>query len=469
MLFEKAQDTMSLQEKLAYYLNGAEKTTEQHAALREKLDEVVKEINVVRDDLYLWNEAVEDVRAAIEKEQHPGADKSEDKDSGDSGAAGDGTPEVKGSGDSGAAGDSTPEVKGSGDSGVTGDPEKLETVTDEEIQAYIDEMFSGVNDDVEDQKKKLFQLYKQLLEKCTWEQIKNRKDFTTSGIPSSRSRYRTKIVVNSREKTDRTRGGQTGHVHHPRPEYTPDEVVILSKDAYQDANKYTATGKNVTKDLVKLNFQVFVTRYQAQIYKNNETGKEEHAPFPKGIKDEVNYDSSVGAFALMAHSVCRIPVLGVQRLMSEMSDGKLNLSSGMIWNQGLKFSKLALPELTAIKERIKNSPVVNIDHTTVNFNGARQQVMITVGANGTLLFQPVISKGKKGLVGSVLEGYKGISVSDHDKTLCGVGLQHQECLVHLDRTAKGVIKFDPSRAWPPLLRTWFYDAENYWDNVVHPS
>ena len=90
-----------------------------------------------------------------------------------------------------------------------------------------------------------------------------KKDHTNSLKPSS-SNPNHATIHNSREKTGRNPGGQTGHVHHPRKKQNPDKTIsIPAPEKYLDKTMYTPTGRTIRKQLVKASG---MSRTYQQIY-----------------------------------------------------------------------------------------------------------------------------------------------------------------------------------------------------------
>lgn len=143
------------------------------------------------------------------------------------------------------------------------------------------------------------------------EQEKNRKliaqirrDYENSSKPSSLSPNHKKIT-NNREKTGKRPGGQPGHQGHRRVKQEATEVKYLeaAPEIVNDPD-FKKTDKVISKQLVNVKLVLEVTEFRAHIYRNSKTGETYHAPFPKGVVDDVNYGGSVKAFLYLLNNDC---------------------------------------------------------------------------------------------------------------------------------------------------------------------
>ena len=73
-----------------------------------------------------------------------------------------------------------------------------------------------------------------------------------------------------------------------------------------------------------------VTEYHADVYYNSQTGERVHAAFPDGVIDDVNYDGSIRAFLFLLNNDCCTSIDKSRKFLSDLTDGKLNISKGMI-------------------------------------------------------------------------------------------------------------------------------------------
>lgn len=286
------------------------------------------------------------------------------------------------------------------------------------------------------------------------------RDYENSSIPSSQKPNHKKIT-NNRERTGRKPGGQPGHDGHRRKRHTPTEYVhIPPPDKYLHSNEYKPTGKVISKQVVNIGITVHVVEYDTPEFRNVRTGQRVHADFPDGVIKDINYGGSVKTVAFLLNNRCGVAIDKVREFLSEMTDGKLQLSKGMINGLSREFSARTEAEQKKAFADLMLSPVMNADFTSARVNGKNVQVAICAVPGITLYFARE-HKGHKGLAGTPVEYYHGILVHDHDITFYRYGDGHQECLVHVLRYLKDSLENEPTLQWNRRMRGLLQEMIHY--------
>ncbi|MDO5439898.1 MAG: DUF6444 domain-containing protein, partial [Erysipelotrichaceae bacterium] len=232
----------------------------------------------------------------------------------------------------------------------------------------------------EETKKELAAVRKQLEE----EQEKNKaltarlgKNHRNSSKPSSTDPNH-KTIHNSREKTGKSPGGQKGHLHHGRKRKEPTNIIeIPPLKEHLDETKYKATGDTICKQVVGVRLVVDVTEYVTPEFRNVETGQRVHAPFPAGVKDDVNYDGTLKAMAYLLTDHLNTSIDKARLFLKSVSHGAIDISNGFICNLSKQFSNLTQEERDEIFEELATAPTLHADFTFVRQNGKQAAVMIT--------------------------------------------------------------------------------------------
>lgn len=286
------------------------------------------------------------------------------------------------------------------------------------------------------------------------------RDHENSSLPSSMKINRKKIT-NNREKTDKKPGGQLGHKGHKRKKLTPTIAVhIAAPDEYKNNSEYKETGKIITKQKIDLYVQTVVTEYDTPEFRNKKTGQRVHAKFPSGVVNDVNYGGSVKSFAFLLNNHCNISIDKAREFLSELTEGKLQLSKGMINGLSEEFSKKTEVEQKKAFSDLLLSPVMNADFTNGRLNGKSVQVAICATPDIAMYFARE-HKGHKGIKATPVEDYQGILVHDHDRTFYNYGSDHQECLVHVLRYLKDSMENEPSLTWNKRMRELIQEMIHY--------
>ena len=292
------------------------------------------------------------------------------------------------------------------------------------------------------------------------------RDYENSSISSSMKPNHKKIS-NNREKTDRKPGGQPGHKGHNRKKHLPtNQIHIPAPEKYANNIDYKLTGKIITKQVVNLNISVTVDEYDTPEFRNTRTGQRVHADFPLGVVNEVNYGGSVKAFAFLLNSRCCVSIDKVREFLSELTQGKLQISKGMINGLCKEFSKKTQTEQKEAFSSLLLSPVLNTDFTGGRVNGKTIQVAVCATPDTTMYFARE-QKGHQGIKGTPVENYHGILVHDHDKTFYKYGNEHQECLSHALRYLKDSIENEPNLKWNMQMRELIQEMIHYRNNLKH--
>lgn len=291
------------------------------------------------------------------------------------------------------------------------------------------------------------------------------KDYTNSSKSSSASPNHGKIQ-NNRETTGRRPGGQRGHIHYGRKHQEADRTVpIPAPSEYTEDANYKPTGREIRKQLIRLHITTEVIEYVTPEFRNQTTGQRVHAAFPEGIHDDVNYDGSVKAAAYLLNNECYVSIGKTQAFLREISDGKIELSAGMICNLSRQFSEKTQEERDEIFLELLASPSLHTDFTFGRVNGKQAAVIISTTPD-LVLYQAREKKGHEGVKGSPVEVYKGTIISDHESTFQNYGTCHQECMVHVERYLRASIENEPELEWNVQMLEWIKSAIHYWKETA---
>ena len=288
------------------------------------------------------------------------------------------------------------------------------------------------------------------------------RDHENSSRTSAQNIQRKKIC-NSREKTGRKPGGQPGHEGHCRKRQVPTgETVHLDppREVLENPD-FKKTSKTIVKQLVSIRLVLEVTEYQADVYYNPKTGERVHAEFPAGVVDEVNYGGSIKAFLFLLNNDCCTSIDKSRRFLSDLTDGKLEISKGMISRLSKEFAGKTEAEREKLFADLLSSPVLHTDCTNAKINGKGAYVYVCASPDGQILYFVREKKGHAGVKGTPAEDYQGILVHDHDTTFYSYGSEHQECLAHILRYLKDSIQNEPDRTWNKEMRSLVQEMIHY--------
>jgi len=320
----------------------------------------------------------------------------------------------------------------------------LEKVTFQRRELY------KVKTELDDEKQKVQKLTAQI-----------NRNYENSSIPSSKSIARKKIS-NSREKTGRKPGGQPGHRGHCRKKLTPTREIYLPapEEVLHDPD-FKKTSKTITKQKIDISVEVHVTGYHADVHYNSKTGERIHAPFPQGVIDDVNYGGNLRAFLFLLNNGCCTSIDKSRRFLSDLTDGKINISKGMINNLCQSFAEKTESQRKELFRDMLLSPVMHTDCTNARVNGESSYVFVCAVPDGGVLYFARGKKGHDGIKGTVVEDYQGTLVHDHDVTFYKYGTGHQECLAHVLRYLKDSMDNEKDRTWNRQMHSLIQEMIHY--------
>ena len=272
-------------------------------------------------------------------------------------------------------------------------------------------------------------------------------NFENSSLPSSALPFRKK-VPNSRKPTGKKQGAQPNHKCHIASRLTPtrEPVYLSAPKTLTDNPDVYFTGRSITKQLIDIQILVNVQDFIADEYRNRITGTRLHAPFPDGIVNEVNYGSSIKAFAFLLNNYYNVSISKTRQCISDLTKGVVTLSTGTICNLSSVFSSATKTERAKIFSLLTHADVLYSDATVSNVNGSRKAVILCTDKEH-VLYQHLDHKGHEGLSQTPVKNFAGTIVHDHDRTYYSYGSAHQECLAHVLRYLVGAMENEPHLTW----------------------
>lgn len=271
-------------------------------------------------------------------------------------------------------------------------------------------------------------------------------NYENSSLPSSKCIGRRKIT-NNRERTGRKPGAQEGHPHHGRKPLKADRVVeIAPEERFQNTSRYQATGITAARQVVGVAVMPVVTEYRTAQYYDRKRGRLVHSAFPQGVENDVNYGESVKAFLFLMNNRCNVSLEKTSRFLSELTEGKLCPSVGMISGLCREFSLKAKEEQDHLFRTLLDSLVMHVDGTAARVNGENRNVLVCSSGDATMYFARE-KKGDEGIKGTPVEQYGGILVHDHESCFFHYGSGHQDCLVHIERRLRDSMENEKDLEW----------------------
>jgi len=286
------------------------------------------------------------------------------------------------------------------------------------------------------------------------------RDYSNSAKSSSLKPNHKKIE-NNREQTGKKPGAQPGHKGHKRKRLEPtNRILIPAPEKYLNNPDYKLTGKTISKQLFNLRMFVSVDEYQTPEFRHKRTGQRVHADFPNAVNDDVNYGGSIKAFLHLLNSYCCVSIDKCREFLSELTEGKLNISKGMINGLNKEFNNKTQADQKNAFDDLLLSPVMNVDNTNARVNGKSAFVFVCATPEKALYFARE-HKGHKGVEGTPIKDFQHTLVHDHDRTFYHYGSNHQECMVHILRYLLDSIENESHLTWNSQMRQLIREMIHY--------
>ena len=294
-------------------------------------------------------------------------------------------------------------------------------------------------------------------------------DGTNHGIPTSMTPInKKKIIPNTREKTDKLRGGQVGHKKHKleklkREEITEEIEHTMEECPHCKSEDIKTTGEIKEKDEIDYRIVVEKKRHKFIEYKCAKCGKEFHQRIPNNIKEENQYGAQVQALELTLLNQANVTINKAQKMTYGMTNGEIDLSEGYIAKLQKRAAKGLDNFMNELKQEIMNAPILHWDDTVIMVNTQRSCLRF-YGNEKIAMYTAHLHKNKEGLdedgILKILPK-ETILVHDHNKVNYNkeYSFTNAECNRHLIADLNGIIQ-NTKHKWARKLKDLLNSMNN---------
>lgn len=282
------------------------------------------------------------------------------------------------------------------------------------------------------------------------------KDSSNSSKPPSSDGF--KKIQNSREKSGKRPGGQVGHKGTvPKFFENPTRTIDVKAPKCKCGGHIQYSGKYAAKQLMDINILVDITEYREYegVCECCRRKAENRAP----LSDCITYGGNLKSLSAMLTTEGCVSINRTQQMISELTDGVINLSEGTIakWNKDLAIR--VAPAIENIKEKLLVSPVLNKDETSIRIGKATKWFHVLGNKTHTFF----CAHPKRGNAADkemdVLSSYGGVLMHDHLTGLYDFTCTHAECNAHILRYLKAAIE-SKGRKWAQDMIELLLEAKN---------
>lgn len=340
--------------------------------------------------------------------------------------------------------------------------------------AKVDELIEALKTEkdliISSLENKVLELQRQL-DKANYEKdyykSKTITDGTNAGIPTSQTPLnKKKVIPNSREKSDKSIGGQPGHEKNKLERFADEEVnehvdELLDKCPHCGSTDLEMLEDETTKDELDYYIKIIKRRHHYKKQLCRKCGKIVRKQIPTKLKEENQYGDKVQATALTLANIGNVPINKVSRIISGLSLNEINLSEGFI-------SKLQKRASVSLETFIKDLKfyMVHLDllywDDTVIMISTKRACLRFYGNEDVALYCAHEHKNAEGIdADGILDKLTSKTTVEHDHNIINYNDKYSftnaECCTHLLRDLQKVSDNIPNRTWSNNLKKVFQE------------
>ncbi len=287
-------------------------------------------------------------------------------------------------------------------------------------------------------------------------QMKMDNDSTNSGLPTSKTTIgKRKYIPNTREKTDKNKGGQKGHPKHKLEPFNMEEITETLAIIPTECNKCHSSELeqlNSSIDKQELDYEVKVIKRNNKFVncRCKKCGNEFHVNIPNDLKENIQYGKTIQALAVCLTNEIYTPFNKTVKLISGITDGAINMSEGYVTKLQKRASKQLEKFIEEVKEYIPKQAIYGWDDGVISI-GQKEGILRVYCTDDVVLFVGHEKKNEDGLKqDGILEGTGKNTIVMHDHIIHNYNdkynFENVECVIHLIRRLKKKYQ-ETNHAW----------------------
>ena len=279
---------------------------------------------------------------------------------------------------------------------------------------------------------------------------KNDKDSSNSSKPSGTNGFK-KVITNRREKSNKSKGGQKGHIPHTLKNKV-DQFInsgnVEKKIIEVNKNDKNKDKRYIEKVVIDIRITKTIKRYR---YYMCEDGKYH---IPQYHNQYVQYGNNIKSIAMDLMINLPNSTDGIVQFISDISNDGITLSKGTLinWENNLKNNLSS--DIQIIENELLNSYYINHDESQIKIDGDGHNVLCACNKEYVRLW-PSKHKSQEAIdeIG-FLPKFKGVIVKDGTELYNKYGIILAQCISHIQRYLKGIYDFVDHKA-PKKLSDFF--------------
>lgn len=270
-------------------------------------------------------------------------------------------------------------------------------------------------------------------------------DSSNSGTPTSQTPPRHKkrnSSINSREKTDKLPGGQTGHKKHKLEAFSDEEAteiidVVPEKCPNCGNTKIEVLDKSVDKCETDYIVKVIKRKFKFKECKCLNCNNNFREIIPSNLKEENQYGTTVQSLAICLTNEIYTPFNKTVKLIEGITDGEIKPSEGYVAKLQSRASKYLNSFINELKNYFPKQDIYAWDDGVIIVN-TKNATLRTYCTDNVALFTAHERKNKESVDDdNILNRTLSSTIVMHDHFLLNYNkdynFQNVECVIHLIR------------------------------------
>ena len=276
-------------------------------------------------------------------------------------------------------------------------------------------------------------IIKKLEDRIAYLENNQRKDSSNSSKPPSTDIGKVHRTQSLRTKSGKKPGGQQGHVGETLSfSETPNEIVVHAVRQCKCCGK-SLSGSKVENYEYRQVFDIppiemMITEHRSEIKDCPHCHSVNHAVFPEGVSQPVQYGINVQQLAVYFTQYQLLPYGRTAEIFKDLFDH--GLSKSFLVNNNHRCAVKLQPFIKELKATLLKQPALHCDETGFYFEGQRYWLH-TVCTDQHTLYAPHFKRGTEAMNDmGVLPFYEGTLIHDFWKSYYEFGCDHSLCNVH---------------------------------------
>ena len=321
------------------------------------------------------------------------------------------------------------------------------------IKKEVELRTKKLNDELKDKDKQIEVLKRELARMSA----KLNNDSTNSGLPTSMTPInKKKHIPNTREKSEKDKGGQKGHPKHKLKKFNEEELTEIVDVNMKECPK--CGSKNIEalntyeeKDETDYDVKIIKRRYKFNNYKCNKCGYEFHSNIPNSLKEENQYGTTVQSLAVCLTNEIYTPFNKTVKLISGITYGEINISEGYVAKLQKRAYKYLEQFTNDLKKYFPKQPVYGWDDGVIMVN-KKQGILRVYCTENVVLTLAHTNKNEASLdEDNILLKTPRTTIVMHDHIIHNYNekysFENVECLIHLIRRIRKIYEEANHHKW----------------------